>query len=84
MPRQKKGAVKRTCENYVDEESDLRPDEKLLEKHRNRYYKAYAEGNGMPVKVRKPAGSMFKKSSFVMNPIIVNSCKKRVEQDYAS
>ena len=81
MPRKKKGAgLNEHVENYIEEESDFRPDENLLEKHRNRYYKAYAEANGIPLKVKKPSGSMFKKSKFVINPIIVNSFNKRVEQ----
>lgn len=81
MPRRKKGAgLNEHVENYIEEESDFTPDENRLEKHRNRYYKAYAEANGIPLKVKKPSGSMFKKSKFVINPIIVNSFNKRVEQ----
>ena len=81
MPRKKKGAgLNEHVENYIEEESDFRPDENLLEKHRNRYYNAYAEANGIPLKVKKPSGSMFKKSKLVINPIIVNSFNKRVEQ----
>ena len=81
MPRRKKGAgLNEHIENYIEEEGDFRPDQNLLEKHRNRYYKAYAEANGIPLKVKKPSGSMFKKSKLVINPIIVNSFNKRVEQ----
>ena len=81
MPRRKKGAgLNEHIENYIEEEGDFRPDQTLLDKHRNRYYKAYAEANGIPLKVKKPSGSMFKKSKFVINPIIVNSFNKRVEQ----
>ncbi len=81
MPRRKKGAgLNEHVENYIEEEEDFRPDQNLLDKHRNRYYKAYAEANRMPLKVKKPSGSMFKKSKFVINPIIVNSFNKRVEQ----
>ena len=81
MPRGKKGAgLNEHIENYIEEEADFRPDQTLLDKHRNRYYKAYAEANGIPLKVKKPSGSMFKKSKFVINPIIVNSFNKRVEQ----
>ena len=81
MPRRKKGAgLNEHIENYIEEEGDFRPDQTLLDKHRNRYYKAYAEANGIPLKVKKPSGSMFKKSKLVINPIIVNSFNKRVEQ----
>ena len=81
MPRRKKGAgLNEHIENYIEEEGDFRPDQTLLDKHRNRYYKAYAEANGIPLKVKKPSGSMFKKSKFVINPVIVNSFNKRVEQ----
>ena len=81
MPRRKKGAgLNEHIENYIEEEGDFRPDQTLLDKHRNKYYKAYAEANGIPLKVKKPSGSMFKKSKFVINPIIVNSFNKRVEQ----
>ena len=81
MPRRKKGAgLNEHVENYIEEEGDFRPDQTLLDKHRNRYYKAYAEANGIPLKVKKPSGSMFKKSKFVINPVIVNSFNKRVEQ----
>ena len=81
MPRKKKGAgLNEHIENYVEEEEDFSPDQTLLDKHRNRYYKAYAEANGIPLKVKKPSGSMFKKSKFVINPVIVNSFNKRVEQ----
>ena len=38
MPRRKKGAgLNEHVENYIEEESDFRPDENRLEKHRNRY-----------------------------------------------
>ena len=81
MPRRKKGAgLNEHIENYIEEEGDFRPDQTLLDKHRNKYYKAYAEANGIPLKVKKPSGSMFKKSKLVINPIIVNSFNKRVEQ----
>ena len=81
MPRRKKGAgLNEHIENYIEEEGDFRPDQTLLDKHRNRYYKAYAEANGIPLKVKKSSGSMFKKSKFVINPVIVNSFNKRVEQ----
>ena len=81
MPRKKKGAgLNEHVENYIEEEGDFRPDQNLLDKHRNKYYKAYAEANGIPLKVKKSSGSMFKKSKFVINPVIVNSFNKRVEQ----
>ena len=81
MPRRKKGAgLNEHIENYIEEEGDFRPDQTLLDKHRNKYYKAYAEANGIPLKVKKLSGSMFKKSKLVINPIIVNSFNKRVEQ----
>ena len=55
MPRRKKGAgLNEHVENYIEEEEDFRPDQNLLDKHRNRYYKAYAEANRMPLKVKKP------------------------------
>ena len=81
MPRKKKGAgLNEHVEKYIEEEEDFRPDQNLLDKHRNRYYKAYSESNGIPLKVKKPSGSMFKKSKLVINPKIVNSFNKRVEQ----
>ena len=81
MPRRKKGAgLNEHVENYIEEEGDFRPDQNLLDKHRNKYYKAYSEANGIPLKVKKPSGSMFKKSKFVINPVIVNSFNKRVEK----
>ena len=81
MPRRKKGAgLNEHVENYIEEEGDFRPDQNLLDKHRNKYYKAYSEANGIPLKVKKPSGSMFKKSKYVINPIIVNSFNKRVEK----
>ena len=81
MPRRKKGAgLNEHIENYIEEESDFRPDQNLLDKHRNKYYKAYSEANGIPLKVKKPSGSMFKKSKYVINPVIVNSFNKRVEK----
>ena len=81
MPRRKKGAgLNEHIENYIEEEGDFRPDQTLLDKHRNRYYNAYAEANGIPLKVKKSSGSMFKKSKLVINPIVVNSFNKRVEQ----
>ena len=81
MPRRKKGAgLNEHIENYIEEEEDFRPDQSLLDKHRNKYYKAYAEANGIPLKVKKSSGSMFKKSKLVINPIIVDSFNKRVEK----
>ena len=81
MPRRKKGAgLNEHIENYIEEEEDFRPDQSLLDKHRNKYYKAYAEANGIPLKVKKSSGSMFKKSKLVINPIIVNSFNKRIEK----
>ena len=53
MPRRKKGALNEHVENYIEEESDFTPDENRLEKHRNKYYKAYAEANGIPLKSKK-------------------------------
>ena len=53
MPRRKKGAgLNEHIENYIEEEEDFRPDQSLLDKHRNKYYKAYAEANGIPLKVK--------------------------------
>ena len=81
MPRRKKGAgLNEHIENYIEEEGDFSPDHNILDKHRNRYYKSYAEANGIPLKVKKSSGSMFKKSKLVINPKIVNSFNKRVEQ----
>ena len=81
MPRKKKGAgLNEHIENYIEEEEDFRPDQNLLDKHRNKYYNEYAESNRIPLKVKKPSGTMFKKSKFVINPIIVNSFNKRIEQ----
>ena len=40
--------------------------------------------DGIPLKVKKPSGSMFKKSKFVINPVIVNSFNKRVLNKIAS
>ena len=81
MPRRKKGAgLNEHVENYIEEEEDFRPDQNLLDRHRNKYYNEYAEANGIPLKVKKPSGSMFKKSKYVINPIIVNSFNKRVEK----
>ena len=82
MPRKKKGAgLNEHIENYIEEEEDFRPDQNLLDKHRNKYYKAYAEANGIPLKlkVKKSSGSMFKKSKFefVINPVIVDSFNKK-------
>ena len=81
MPRKKKGAgLNEHIENYIEEEEDFSPDQKLLDKHRNRYYKAYSEANGIPLEVKKRSGSIFKKSKFVINPVIVDSFNKRVEK----
>lgn len=81
MPRRKKGAgLNEHIENYIEEEGDFSPDHNILDKHRNRYYKAYAEANGIPLKVKKSPGSMFKKSKFVINPVIVDSFNKRVKK----
>ena len=81
MPRKKKGAgLNEHIENYIEEEEDFSPDQKLLDKHRNRYYKAYSEANGIPLEVKKSSGSIFKKSKFVINPVIVDSFNKRVEK----
>ena len=81
MPRKKKGAgLNEHIENYVEEEEDFSPDQKLLDKHRNRYYKAYSEANGIPLEVKKRSGSIFKKSKFIINPVIVDSFNKRVEK----
>ena len=81
MPRNKKGAgLNEHIENYIEEEEDFSPEQKLLDKHRNRYYKAYSEANGIPLKVKKRSGSMFKKSKFIINPVIVDSFNKRVEK----
>ena len=58
MPRRKKGAgLNEHVENYIEEEEDSRPDQKRLDKYRNRYYKAYSEANGIPLEVKKPSGS---------------------------
>ena len=81
MPRRKKGAgLNEHVENYIEEEEDFRPDQKLLDKYRNRYYKAYSEANGIPLEVKKPSGSFFKKPTYVINPDIVDSFNKRVEK----
>ena len=81
MPRNKKGAgLNEHIENYIEEEEDFSPDQKLLDKHRNRYYKAYSEANGIPLEVKKRSGSIFKKSKFIINPVIVDSFNKRVEK----
>ena len=81
MPRKKKGAgLNEHIENYIEEEEDFSPDQKLLDKHRNNYYKAYSEANGIPLEVKKSSGSIFKKSKFVINPVIVDSFNKRVEK----
>ena len=81
MPRNKKGAgLNEHIENYIEEEEDFSPNQKLLDKHRNRYYKAYSEANGIPLKVKIPSGSVFKKPTFVINPLIIDSFKSRVKK----
>ena len=85
MPRRKKGAgLNEHVENYIEEEGDFRPDQNLLDKHRNRYYKAYSEANGIPLKVKIPSGSVFRKPTFVINPVIIDSFKSRVKKNKAS
>ena len=81
MPRRKKGAgLNEHVENYIEEEEDSTPDQKLLDKYRNRYYKAYSEANGIPLEVKKPSGSIFKKSTYVINPVIIDSFSSRVKK----
>ena len=82
MPRRKKGAgLNEHVENYIEEEEDFRPDQNLLDKHRNKYYNEYAEANGIPLKVKKP--SVFyptKKAKYVINPVIIDSFNSRVKK----
>ena len=86
MPRRKKGAgLNEHVENYIEEEEDFRPDQNLLDKHRNKYYNEYAEANGIPLKVKKP--SVFyptKKAKYVINPVIIDSFNSRVKKNKAA
>ncbi len=85
MPRRKKGAgLNEHVENYIEEEGDFRPDQNLLDKHRNRYYKAYSEANGIPLKVKIPSDVRWwkkkQKPTFVINPVIIDSFNSRVKK----